>query len=239
MELFYDLHIHSCLSPCGAEDMTPNNIVNMAALAGLNVIAVADHNSTRNCAAVLHAGEAAGILVVPAMELTTQEEVHVLCLFPDLDAANGFCDLVYEKLPSVKNKPRAFGHQWIMDENDEIMAEEEHLLSGAAAIGIYEVPKLISGFGGLAVPAHIDRASFSLLSNLGFADPEMGFSVYETTPGCDRANLIEQHMLEGCGFFYSSDAHDLIAIADASTSISVSEATAGSVISAIAALREK
>ena len=84
---YYDLHIHSCLSPCGAESMTPNNIVNMAQLAGLDVIAVADHNSALNCPAVMAAGERAGLLVLPGMELTTSEEVHVLCLFETLKGA--------------------------------------------------------------------------------------------------------------------------------------------------------
>ena len=87
MKVFYDLHMHSCLSPCGADDMTPNNLVNMAVLAGLQVIAVADHNTTRNVPAAIKVGAQVGVLVVPAMELTTKEDIHVLCLLPDEEKA--------------------------------------------------------------------------------------------------------------------------------------------------------
>ena len=90
MRVFYDLHIHSCLSPCGDDDMTPNNLVHMAALAGLQVIAVADHNTTKNVPAAVKVGEECGVLVVPAMELTTKEDIHVLCLLPSLEQAETF-----------------------------------------------------------------------------------------------------------------------------------------------------
>ena len=80
--LFYDLHIHSCLSPCGDDDMTPANLVGMAAVKGLDVIALTDHNSCRNCPAALYHGKNYGVTVIPGMELTTAEEVHVICLFP-------------------------------------------------------------------------------------------------------------------------------------------------------------
>lgn len=102
MNVYYDLHMHSCLSPCGADDMTPNNLVNMAALAGLQVIAVADHNTTKNVPAATKVGQQVGVLVVPAMELTTKEDIHVLCLLPDLDAAEAFREYVYARLPQRK-----------------------------------------------------------------------------------------------------------------------------------------
>ena len=91
--LYYDLHIHSCLSPCGSEDMTPYNIAAMAALKGLDVIAVTDHNSCKNCPAVLAAAKEYGVLALPGMELTTSEEVHAVCLFETLDAAMAFDDM--------------------------------------------------------------------------------------------------------------------------------------------------
>lgn len=97
-ELSYDLHIHSCLSPCGDDDMTPGNIVGMAAIKGLDVIAVTDHNSCRNCPAVLKLAEQYGVLAIPGMELTTAEEVHAVCLFSELSAAMEFDRFVYEKL---------------------------------------------------------------------------------------------------------------------------------------------
>ena len=90
VELSYDLHIHSCLSPCGDDDMTPGNIVGMSAIKGLDVIAVTDHNSCRNCPAVLKLAEQYGVLAIPGMELTTAEEVHAVCLFSELSAAMEF-----------------------------------------------------------------------------------------------------------------------------------------------------
>ena len=233
MKLFADLHIHSCLSPCGAEDMTPNNIVNMAALAGYNVIAVADHNSTLNCAAAMAAGIKAGILVVPAMELTTAEEVHTLVYLPDLDAAQKLTEIVYNALPKRKNKPAIFGHQQVLDENDGLVFEDEHLLSAAANIGIYKIAAVAEDLGGIAVPAHINRASFSLLANLGLVDPAMGFTVLEVTKDCDLDALKEKRGLEGYGFITGSDAHDLFAIPDAEFTLDVDSVSAKGVIEAL------
>jgi hypothetical protein len=238
MNVFYDLHMHSCLSPCGADDMTPNNLVNMAYLAGLQVIAVADHNTTRNVPAAMKVGEQVGVLVVPAMELTTKEDIHVLCLLPDLERAEELRQYVYARLPQRKNRPKAFGHQYVMDENDEILEEEPQLLSFGADIGIYETKSLLESFGGLAVPAHIDRASYSLIGVMGLVDQEMGFSVYETTPDCDRAALMEQYQFHG-GFLSDSDAHDLTAIQDACRTLEVGEMTAQGVIDAVKALGRK
>lgn len=237
MTVTYDLHIHSCLSPCGADDMTPYNLVNMAALAGLQVIAVADHNTTRNCPAAVEAGREAGVLVVPAMELTCREDVHVLCLFPDLDAAEACRQAVYEKLPQRKNRPKAFGNQWIMDARDNLLAEEPQLLCFAADIGIYQAAQFIDSFGGFAIPAHIDRASFSLIAAMGLVDPAMGFTVYETTRTCDVAALQAQYQIRG-GFIQNSDAHDLIAIPDAERALDLETMSPKSVLRALRALGE-
>lgn len=232
MKVYYDLHIHSCLSPCGADDMTPNNLVHMAALAGLQVIAVADHNTTKNVPAAMAVGQQAGVLVVPAMELTTKEDIHVLCLLPSLEQAEAFRQYVYARLPQRKNRPKAFGHQYVMDAQDEILEEETQLLSFGADIGIYEVKELLEQYEGLAVPAHIDRASYSLIGVMGLVDPEMGFSVYETTMACDRQALMEKYHFTG-GFLSNSDAHDLIAIQDGARTLEVSALTPQGVIDAV------
>lgn len=232
MKVYYDLHIHSCLSPCGADDMTPNNLVHMAALAGLQVIAVADHNTTKNVPAAMAVGQQAGVLVVPAMELTTKEDIHVLCLLPSLEQAEAFRQYVYARLPQRKNRPKAFGHQYVMDAQDETLEEETQLLSFGADIGIYEVKELLEQYEGLAVPAHIDRASYSLIGVMGLVDPEMGFSVYETTIACDRQALMEKYHFTG-GFLSNSDAHDLIAIQDGARTLEVSALTPQGVIDAV------
>ncbi len=232
MKVFYDLHIHSCLSPCGAEDMTPNNLVNMAALAGLQVIAVADHNTTKNSPAAAAVGAAVGVLVVPAMELTTKEDIHVLCLLPSQEKAEAFRQYVYARLPQRKNRPKAFGTQFVMDENDEIIEEETQLLAFGSSIGIYEANALLEQFDGLAIPAHIDRASYSIIGVMGLVDTAMGFTVYETTPDCDREALMAQYHFSG-GFLSNSDAHDLTAIQDAQRTLDVDELTPAAVIATL------
>ena len=119
MKYYYDLHIHSALSPCGDEDMTPNNIVNMSLLNGLDIIALSDHNTCKNVRAVSEVARRAGILFIPAMELETAEEIHVLCLFPSVDAAELFeREIVSPALPDIANNESIFGRQQILDEND-------------------------------------------------------------------------------------------------------------------------
>ena len=119
VDLSYDLHIHSCLSPCGDDDMTPGNIVGMAAIKGLDVIAVTDHNSCKNCPAVLKLAQEYGVMAIPGMEINTSEEVHAVCLFPELSQAMDFDAYVYERLMRFPNNEAIFGKQQICDENDE------------------------------------------------------------------------------------------------------------------------
>ena len=141
-EYRYDLHVHSCLSPCGDSDMTPNNVVQMALLSGCEILAITDHNTCRNAPAILEAGERNGLLVVPGMELCTSEEAHVVCLFETLEGALGFDRYVYEHMPHVKNKPEIFGQQPILDGSDEQVGEEENLLLVSSFIGVDQVVEL-------------------------------------------------------------------------------------------------
>ena len=238
IELYYDFHVHSCLSPCGDGDMTPKNIAAMLALAGYEVVAVADHNTTRNCKAVQAAAEQAGLLFVPAMELCTREEVHVLCLLPDLDAAHAFDRYVYERLPDIQNRADIFGEQLHMDAEDRILDREERLLISAADIGIYEVYDLIKSYGGTVIPAHVDRQSFSLLSNLGFYDPAMDFPAIELSANCDSQNFGQKHGIF-LPYIVNSDAHSLEQIPDARRKIRLDHPSAGGVIAAIEASRKE
>ena len=234
LELYYDFHIHSCLSPCGDNDMTPNNIVGMAALAGYNIIAVADHNSTRNCKAVTEAAKQTDLLVIPAMELTTAEEVHVLCLLPTLEAAEEFDRYVYEKLPNIQNQTTIFGNQLYMDANDTIIGEESKLLISATSIGIYEVNDLIKLYGGVAIPAHVNRNSFSLISNLGFYDADMNFPAIELTASCNSEEFKQTHNIP-LPHIINSDAHSLEQIPDPKSKIKIEQLSAQDVIRAIKA----
>lgn len=208
--LYYDLHIHSCLSPCGDDDMTPANIVGMAAVKGLDVIALTDHNSCGNCPAAMYHGEKYGVIVIPGMELTTQEEVHVTCLFPTLEDALAFDALVYEKLLPVPNREDIFGKQQIMDERDEVTGTVKNLLINATSISFDDVFSLAASFHGIAYPAHVDKPSTSLLSNLGFVPPGSTFTCAEFHDFKDLHRIRREHpYFENCNVICCSDAHYL------------------------------
>lgn len=222
MKLYYDLHLHSCLSPCGGDDMTPANLATMCKLAGLDVVALTDHNSTRNCPAFCAEAEKLGLLALPGMELCTREEVHVICLFPTLGQAAFFCSNVYNRMDDFENDKRIFGRQIIMGSDDTVIGEEFRLLAGATDIGTYEVSAMAEQYGGIAYPAHIDRPSFSLLSNLGLWDSDMGFPLAEVSRNCPEG-LFERRDLRGVRHIISSDAHGLDQIADAACSMEIAE----------------
>lgn len=231
ISLSYDLHIHSCLSPCADDDMTPCNIAGMAALKGLDVIAVTDHNSCKNCPAVLAAAAAMGILAVPGMELTTSEEVHALCLFDRLDGAMAFDSYVDERLISVRNREDIFGRQLIYDSSDQLCAQESRLLTVAADISFDGLWELVRSFGGVMIPAHIDKASNSLLSNLGFIPPDSRFTAAEVKdPGQLQTLKMKNPYLDSCLILHNSDAHQLGGISEPQHLIRAGGRTAGKVL---------
>lgn len=210
----YDLHIHSCLSPCGDEDMTPNNIVNMAALCGLDVIALCDHNTCGNCAAAIRAAAKnhPEMMILPGMELETSEEVHVVCIFSDLDDALAFEQIVKAARNPIKNRPEIYGRQVLRDENDEIVGFEPQLLVTATSISLDDVPALVEKFNGAAILAHVDRDSNSVISNLGFITVEMGFRTIEVSKklfGQKRVEFLEKNRLMRYNLLLDSDAHYL------------------------------
>src|SRR6056297_106288 len=128
MKAFYDVHIHSCLSPCSDNDMTPNNIVNMSLLKELDIIAITDHNTLKNCEVAMAIAQDKNILVIPGVEVQTIEEVHMVCLFRRIEDALAVDKILQEKLIKVKNKPEKFGQQYVMDANDQIIESIENLL---------------------------------------------------------------------------------------------------------------
>ncbi len=210
MKLSYDLHLHSCLSPCGDDDMLPSNIVGMAALKGLDVIALTDHNTCRNCEALMQLAEAYGVLAIPGMELCTEEEVHVVCLFPSLEAAEEFESYVEKALPPIPNRADIFGKQQIVDCDDNVVGEAPYLLVNAAAIRFDDVHDLVAPLGGIMIPAHIDKASNSLLSNLGIIPQDSRFVCYELAHPEKREELEAAHpFLLSCNMITDSDAHYL------------------------------
>lgn len=230
----YDLHIHTCLSPCADNDMTPPNIVGMAALKGLDVIAITDHNSVLNCEAAMKCGEAYGVTVIPGMELTTEEEVHVVCLFPTLKDAMAFGRYVDERLMRVPNNPEIFGHQYIMDEDEHVLGELPDLLINATSIGFSDIASALIPYNGVMIPAHLDKSSTSLISNLGFVPPDSEFKTFELKKMSSLHGLRKEHpYLNDCKVITSSDAHYLEHINEAVNTLNVEEKTIKSILSAL------
>jgi len=210
MKYAVDLHIHSVLSPCADKDMTPNNIVNMAKIKGLDAFALTDHNSCANLKAVSICAESSGLVFIPGMEVETSEEVHLICLLPDVEAAMELQRIVYSALPPMTNRDDIFGRQLIMDNTDNVIAEESRMLLTAVALSTEEVCSVVRQLGGAVIPAHVDRPSNSILSNLGFIPEELGFKYLELSKHCSGADFMAAHTeLGGYGSIISSDAHDL------------------------------
>ena len=164
---YYDLHIHSCLSPCGDNDMTPNNIAGMAALKGLHLLALTDHNTSKNCPAFFEACRRQGIVPIAGMELTTAEDIHIVCLFETLEAAMDFDAFVDSKRIRIKNRTDIFGEQIICNANDEPLGQEEFLLSNATALPLEKAVESARAHGAVVYPAHVDRQANGILTTLG------------------------------------------------------------------------
>ena len=218
MKLYYDFHIHSALSACADDDMTPGNIVNMARLKGLDVIAVTDHNSVRNAGAAVRAGERVGLHVLPGMEVQTAEDVHVLCLFPALEAAEEVAVYIYKNLPDIKNRADIFCRQLLFDDEDNVVGEEERMLANSAGVSMDRLFDAVLGVGGVCVPAHIDRPSYSVISNLGFFPPDLPTGYVEISGNPDDAF---GNMYENYGILRNSDAHSLGAISERTSCLDI------------------
>ncbi|RKD33188.1 PHP domain-containing protein [Thermohalobacter berrensis] len=231
MKLSIDLHIHSALSPCGDNEMTPNNIVNMAYLKGLDVIAVTDHNTMLNAKPVMELGKEKNILVIPGIEVTTKEEVHVLCYFKELKSGMKFQDIIYDNLPNVKNNTEVFGKQLIFNKKDKVIGEVNKLLINSTNFSLSEIRDLAIKYGGVVVPAHIDKKAYSIISVLGFMPDNLKFNTVEISVNQDYSLLDKFIDIGNYNVIVNSDAHYLGDINERISFIDVKDKTIGSVIS--------
>ena len=218
-----DFHIHTCLSPCADLDMHPRALVERALETKLDLIAICDHNSSENVPFVISAACGTNLNVLPGMEVTTSEEVHVLAIFDSLLNLTEIQKLVYQHLPG-DNDERRFGVQAIVNENGEVEGINNKLLIGATDLSLDKLLNRIHQLNGLAIAAHIDRESFSVLSQLGFIDETIKFDALEITPatGIERAR-IKYRDLSNYSFIISSDAHFLKDIGTAKTKVVLQE----------------
>ena len=220
-ELFYDLHLHSCLSPCGDADNTPNNLVGMAILCGLELVALTDHNTCKNCPAFFEAAKRVGIIPVAGMEVTTSEDIHAVCLFPTLNDAMRFDERIDTLRIKIKNRSEVLGEQIILDGEDNVIGYEEHFLPMATTVSIVELPKLCEEYSGVCYPAHIDRQANGIINILGTLPPTPSFTAVELK----SPELIEEYRqkydLSSKTIVVSSDAHFLTDMRDAENKISL------------------
>ena len=205
----YDLHNHSCLSPCADNDSTPNNIAGMAYLSGIKIVALTDHNSAKNCPAFFSAAEKYGIIPVAGMELTTAEDIHLVCLFEEINSALEFDTYLQKRRVLIKNRTDIFGEQLILDSEDEVIGEDEYLLSNATTITLDEAPSLIAKYGGVCYPAHIDRDSNGIIAILGTLPPTPVFTCVEMRSYEKIAEYKEKYDLYDKLIIVSSDSHCL------------------------------
>jgi len=200
-----DLHIHTCLSPCTEVDMSPKGILTSAKKKGIDIIGICDHNSSENSLAVMNAARKMDITVIPGMEVTSQEEVHVLALFDKVETALKLQEHVYENLPG-ENDEEAFGMQVIVNEKEEVEGFNKKLLIGATTIPLEEVIRLIHSFGGLSIASHIDREAFSIISQLGFIPEDLALDALEISPRISFEEAIKTYNYD-YPITCSSDAH--------------------------------
>ena len=206
---YYDFHLHSCLSPCGDDDNTPNNIAGMAMLMGLNIVALTDHNTSKNCPAFFEAARRYNIVPVAGMELTTSEDIHVVCLFETLDEAMKFDAYVDSKRIKIKNRVEIFGRQLILDGEDNQVGEDEYLLSNATDISLEEVPSAVKEYNGVCFPAHIDKQANGIIATLGTFPETPHFDIVEINRKENAEEYISKYSLEDKLLVTDSDAHIL------------------------------
>lgn len=206
MRYYYDLHLHSCLSPCGDDEATPDSIAGMGELNGLDIMALTDHNTSKNCPAFFKAAKRHGIIPLAGMELTTAEDIHLVCLFDKLDNAIAFSEYIESRRISIKNRTDIFGNQLICDDEDNIIGTEENLLTNATTVSLDQAPELVKQFGGVCYPAHIDRQANGIIAVLGAFPEKPYFPIAEVHESAKVDEFAERY---GKRIVLSSDAHYL------------------------------
>jgi len=226
-----DLHIHTCLSPCTELDMSPKGILTAARKKELDIIGICDHNSSENSLAVMNAAKKMNISVFPGMEVTSQEEVHVLALFDEIENALKLQKFVYKNLPG-ENDEKAFGMQVVVNEKEEVLGFNNKLLIGATTVPLEEVIRLIHSLSGIAIASHIDRESFSIIGQLGFIPDNLELDALEISPNIsleEARKRYADHFPITC----SSDAHYPDDIGKSFTSFLLEEGTVAEIKKAL------
>ena len=205
-----ELHVHTVLSPCAGVEMIPPLIVRAALEHHIHLIAITDHNHSANAAAVMQAAEGTSLHVLPGMELQTQEDVHLLCLFDTLAQVSAWQKRVDQLLPDTPNNIEYFGEQFVVDHEGEFIRREERLLINSAHIELEHAIAEVSALGGLALPAHVDRKANGLFEILGFLPPgiqavEISRHISPTAAQQKYPQLKDRHILQSGDVHYLDD----------------------------------
>ncbi|MBN1997645.1 PHP domain-containing protein [candidate division KSB1 bacterium] len=214
-----DLHIHTVLSACAELSMGPRDIAEKASAVGMDIIAVTDHNSAENVAAVVQAAESVALMVIPGIEVYVREEAHLICLFENMDKINNFQDFIYSVLQEGENDVSWFGSQYVCNSHNDILAENKKMLSMPLKTSMEKVCDRVAQQDGIVYPAHIDRKSFSILRVLGFIPDNLPFSAIEISQPLDVAKQ-QLRFLSNTKYtiIRASDAHDIDHVGSAFTS---------------------
>jgi 3',5'-nucleoside bisphosphate phosphatase len=205
-----DLHVHTLLSPCGDLEMSPANIVKRAAELEIKILGIADHNSTKQAPLVKKLAEKEGIFTLCGAEVTTKEEVHCLAFFENIETLSEFQKYLDEHLPDIKNDPKYFGHQVVIDEQELILEEIPKLLISGINQSLEQVERKVHELQGIFIPAHIDRKKFSLTSQLGFVPPDLKADAFEISGLTTVKDIVIMFpYLIDKTFIRSSDAHHI------------------------------
>ena len=207
-----DFHIHTLLSPCAEIEMTPHHIVMRAAEFGIGAVAITDHNASANALAAVKAGERYGVKVFPGMEVECLEEAHIVVLFDTLKQLNAWQQLVDGKMNGLANNAEKFGGQFVVDDDDNFIREEERLLLAPLRMTAAEVVREVERLGGMSIAAHIDRPFYSIVGQLGFIEPDFGFAAAEISAAGWRASKQSklQRVAGYLPFVTDSDAHNIM-----------------------------
>lgn len=203
-----DIHIHSLLSPCGDLSMSPANIIDNALSLGISIIGITDHNSTLQSVLIRDLGKEKGLLVLCGCELTSREEAHVLAFFGTEEDRVGFQSFLDTALPSVFNNVDKFGYQIVVNSDEEIVYEEPKLLISALPYSVEELYVIVKKYNGIFIPAHVDKPSYSLMSQYGFIPPDLKADALELSKFTSPTSFLKRFAyLKRFQFFQSSDAH--------------------------------
>ncbi len=227
LKWFYaDLHVHTCLSPCADLTMSPKRIIERAREVKVDIIGICDHNSAENVRAARNAGLAKKVTVLAGMEVTTVEEVHVVCLFGKTEAVLKLQDMVYESLTPGENREEIFGEQIVANECDEVEGFNKRLLIGATGITLKNLVNEVHRLGGVAIASHIDREANSLIGQLGYIPEDLELDALEISARISRSRAVEKFPgIEKFPVISSSDAHFLEDIGSRVTVFSLKEPT--------------